>query len=81
VRQWPGQAVLCVTQAYWTSAVHQSIGDGPPAMDAFLAENNAQIEDVVKVVRGKLSKQNRTTLQAGIDRRFEFYEFFFIFNI
>ena len=65
VRQWPGQAVLCVTQTYWTSAVHQSIGDGPAAMDEFLDENNAQIDDVVKVVRGKLSKQNRITLQAG----------------
>jgi len=66
VRQWPGQAVLCVTQTYWTSAVHVSISDGPDAMDEFLDENNQQIDDVVKVVRGKLSKQNRTTLQASL---------------
>jgi len=65
VRQWPGQAVLCVTQTYWTSAVHVSISEGPQAMNEFLEENNHQIEDVVKVVRGKLSKQNRTTLQAS----------------
>lgn len=66
VRQWPGQAVLCVTQTFWTSFVHEAIRLGPSAMDAFLQENNSQIEEVVRVVRGKLSKQNRTTLQALI---------------
>lgn len=66
VRQWPGQAVLCVTQTFWTLFVHEAISTSANAMDEFLQENNTQIEDVVKVVRGKLSKQNRTTLQALI---------------
>jgi len=64
VRQWPGQAVLCVTLTFWTESIHEAIKIGPEAMDEFLAVNNTQIDDVVKVVRGKLSKQNRTTLQA-----------------
>jgi len=66
VRHWPGQAVLCVSQTFWTANVHESIRTGPQAMDAYLQANNMQIEDVVKVVRGKLSKQNRTTLQASV---------------
>lgn len=66
VKQWPGQAVLCVTQKYWTSYIHESLRAGQKAMEDYLALNNSQIEEVVTIVRGKLSKQNRVTLQALI---------------
>ena len=66
VTQWPGQAVLCVTQKYWTALVHESVRGGVPAMTDYLKVNNDQIEEIVKIVRGKLSKQNRVTLQALI---------------
>ena len=33
-------------------------------MQEYLEKNNAQIEDTVKKVRGKLNKQNRTSLGA-----------------
>uniref|UniRef100_A0AAY5L8A9 Dynein, axonemal, heavy chain 7 n=1 Tax=Esox lucius TaxID=8010 RepID=A0AAY5L8A9_ESOLU len=56
VRTWPGQTVLCVSQVYWTKDIH--------TLDAYLLQNNSQIDDIVMLVRGKLSKQNRTTLGA-----------------
>jgi len=64
VRQWPGQAVLCVSQKYWTALVHESLRGGPSAMSDYLQLNNDQIEEIVKIVRGKLSTQNRVTLQV-----------------
>ena len=33
-------------------------------MQAYLVKNNEQIEDTVKMVRGKLNNQSRTTLEA-----------------
>ncbi|XP_061547478.1 dynein axonemal heavy chain 7 isoform X6 [Phycodurus eques] len=64
VRAWPGQAVLCVSQVYWTKDIHNAIKSGQKALDDYLAQNNRQIDDIVELVRGKLSKQNRVTLGA-----------------
>ncbi|GFO05055.1 dynein heavy chain 7, axonemal, partial [Plakobranchus ocellatus] len=66
VKSWPGQAVLCVGQTFWTTYVTEAIGFGPKALENYLALNNDQIQEVVALVRGKLSKQNRVTLQALI---------------
>jgi dynein heavy chain len=64
VRAWMGQAVLCITQYYWTQNIHISIQGGQKPLEAYLQLNTEQINDIVKLVRGKLSKQNRTTLGA-----------------
>ena len=63
---WPGQAVLAVAQYYWTMYVHEAIRGGNQAMKTYLQLNNDQIDQIVAIVRGKLSKQNRTTLAALI---------------
>lgn len=66
VRNWTGQVVLCVSQMHWTICVTSAIRTGLCALQIFLEENNDQIKEVVELVRGDLSKQNRVTLQALI---------------
>ncbi|XP_069499778.1 dynein axonemal heavy chain 12 [Ambystoma mexicanum] len=64
VREWPGQVVLCVSQMYWTSEVYESIRSGPEGLKNYNEKLQLQLNDVVELVRGKLSKQTRTTLGA-----------------
>uniref|UniRef100_A0A8C3RIF9 Dynein heavy chain hydrolytic ATP-binding dynein motor region domain-containing protein n=1 Tax=Cyanoderma ruficeps TaxID=181631 RepID=A0A8C3RIF9_9PASS len=56
VLEWPGQVVLCVSQMYWTSEVHEVLRGGPKC---FIS---AEVFCLIK--QGKLSKQTRTTLGA-----------------
>ncbi|XP_076304623.1 dynein axonemal heavy chain 12-like isoform X4 [Tachypleus tridentatus] len=28
VMKWPGQAILCISQTYWTADIHQAIKNG-----------------------------------------------------
>eukprot|EP00117_Sycon_ciliatum_P023820 scpid1450/ scgid20157/ Dynein heavy chain 3, axonemal; Axonemal beta dynein heavy chain 3; Ciliary dynein heavy chain 3 len=63
VLTWPGQVVLCITSMYWTAEVTQAI-QKQGGLKAYLEVSNRQIDDIVELVRGKLSKGNRTTLGA-----------------
>ncbi|CAH8568670.1 unnamed protein product [Dicrocoelium dendriticum] len=66
VKMWCGQAVLAGSMYFWTMEVESALAAGYDAMQDYLKLNNQQIEEIVGMVRGKLSKQNRTTLQALI---------------
>uniref|UniRef100_A0AAR2LKM6 AAA+ ATPase domain-containing protein n=1 Tax=Pygocentrus nattereri TaxID=42514 RepID=A0AAR2LKM6_PYGNA len=62
VREWPGQTVLCVSQVYWTKHIHEAIT--LKAANKSSKQMCLSIDDIVALVRGKLSKQNRVTLGA-----------------
>lgn len=64
VLDWPGQVVLCVSQIYWTTEVHEALGAGTSGLADYKEKLDQQLGIIVKLVRGKLSKQNRTTLGA-----------------
>ncbi|CAF4719511.1 unnamed protein product, partial [Rotaria sp. Silwood2] len=49
---------------YWTQHIHRSIVEGQKSLEAYLQLNNDQINEIVELVRGKLSEQNRATLEA-----------------
>nr|XP_044991758.1 dynein axonemal heavy chain 12 [Jaculus jaculus] len=64
VREWPGQVVLCVSQMFWTSETQEVISGGTEGLRKYYKELQHQLNDIVELVRGKLSKQTRTTLGA-----------------
>ncbi|XP_054243607.1 dynein axonemal heavy chain 12 [Indicator indicator] len=64
VLEWPGQVVLCVSQMFWTSEVHEVLCSGSEGLKDYYDKLQLQLSDIVELVRGKLSKQTRTTLGA-----------------
>ncbi|XP_069721684.1 dynein axonemal heavy chain 12 [Phaenicophaeus curvirostris] len=64
ILEWPGQVVLCVSQMFWTSEVHEVLRSGSEGLKDYYETLQLQLNDIVELVRGKLSKQTRTTLGA-----------------
>ncbi|XP_037539995.1 dynein heavy chain 12, axonemal [Nematolebias whitei] len=64
VKEWPGQVVICTSQMFWTLEVHEAIKTGANGIKDYYQQLQKQLNDIIKLVRGKLAKQTRTTLGA-----------------
>ncbi|KYN44278.1 Dynein heavy chain 7, axonemal [Trachymyrmex septentrionalis] len=64
VLEWPGQTVLCVDQTYWTQQVEEAMLKGVAGLKRYLAQCQEELNDIILLIRGILSKQNRITLEA-----------------
>ncbi|KNE71129.1 hypothetical protein AMAG_15798 [Allomyces macrogynus ATCC 38327] len=62
VLQWPGQAVLTISQVFWTREVEASISTGN--LKAYADLSNQRLARIVELVRGSLTKVVRSTLEA-----------------
>eukprot|EP00644_Phytophthora_capsici_P009072 jgi/Phyca11/526027/estExt2_fgenesh1_pm.C_PHYCAscaffold_60111 len=64
--KWPAQVVLAVSQVYWTQDVTRALnlGNGVNGIKAYVEELNTQLEKIVMLVRGNLTKLERTTIGA-----------------
>ncbi|KAG7377648.1 hypothetical protein PHYPSEUDO_011184 [Phytophthora pseudosyringae] len=64
--KWPAQVVLAASQVYWTQDVTRALnlGNGVNGIKAYVQELNSQLEKIVMLVRGNLTKLERTTIGA-----------------
>ncbi|ETL39916.1 hypothetical protein L916_08791 [Phytophthora nicotianae] len=64
--KWPAQVVLAVSQVYWTQDVTRALnlGNGVNGIKNYVQVLNLQLEKIVMLVRGNLTKLERTTIGA-----------------
>ena len=62
VQQWPGMVVISGSQVFWTSDMETDIAAGN--LNNRVKILNAQIDEIVELVRGKLPNGIRITLSA-----------------
>lgn len=73
VLEWPGQCVLCIDQLYWTQQVEEGMTRrGVKGLKAYLDQSQTELKDIIMIIRGKLSKQNRITLGITVFQVFHF---------
>ncbi|XP_075795609.1 dynein axonemal heavy chain 1 isoform X2 [Pelodiscus sinensis] len=65
VLQWPGQVTIAGCQTFWTKEVSEALEAGDLSTRLF-PQLSAQLSDLVALVRGKLSRMQRTVLSALI---------------
>ncbi|XP_067287631.1 dynein axonemal heavy chain 1 isoform X1 [Pseudorasbora parva] len=65
VLSWPGQVVIAGCQTFWTAEVSESLEKGDLA-DRLYPQLQTQLGDLVQLVRGHLSKMQRSILSALI---------------
>jgi len=64
VKDWPGQVVRCNSQVYWTAEVQVAILDASRGLKAYWNLLKNQLLNIVALVRGQLTKQQRISLGA-----------------
>ncbi|KAM9362199.1 LOW QUALITY PROTEIN: dynein axonemal heavy chain 1 [Symphorus nematophorus] len=65
VLSWPGQVVIAGCQVYWTAEVSEALEQGDLASRLY-PQLQTQLGDLVRLVRGRLSKMQRAVLSALI---------------
>ncbi|XP_043932324.1 dynein axonemal heavy chain 1 [Protopterus annectens] len=65
VLSWPGQVVIAGCQTFWTKEVSEALEAGDLSTKLY-PQLEAQMNDLVALVRGKLSRMQRTVLSALI---------------
>ena len=67
VVKWPGQIVICISQIIWTYTVEERLKtSGLAGIKEYDDELRGQLEDIVALVRGNITNQERITLGALI---------------
>jgi len=62
---WPGQLVLNCSQCYWTKEVEEVLlKEGNAGLQAYAEKCTKQLMDIVELVRGKITKLERSTCAA-----------------
>ena len=65
MQRWPGQIVLNASQVHWTREVEEAFNSGGnDGMKKYAAQLVEQLDDMVFLIRGKLSKMARTSVGA-----------------
>ncbi|KAF7398391.1 hypothetical protein HZH66_006288 [Vespula vulgaris] len=64
VLDWPGQTILCVGQMYWTQQIEEGMLRGIDGLRDYFNQSQTELNDIISLIRGKLSKQNRISLEA-----------------
>ncbi len=65
IKTWPGQVCLCVSNKFWCDDVENALDEGgAEALGPVCDRMNSDLNDVVKMVRGKIPKLVRKTVSA-----------------
>ena len=63
--KWPGQVVLSSSQIYWTQDMTSAIeNEGGGGVAKYAEQLTKQLSDIVLMVRGKITKLERSTISA-----------------
>lgn len=61
--EWPGQTILCISKLYWTADVTEVLSKmNLMDLNNYIDHCTNELNEIVKLVRGTLSIQNRITL-------------------